>query len=81
MSGFQALAALESQSDLPFEVYDEVVAEPTEASWQDAIAWARKGDFSHFLAYVSFRWKRALLIISCSVGGGSVIDTAKAANL
>lgn len=60
-----ALAALESQSDLPFEVFDQVVAEPTEDSWRQAIAWARKHDFSHFLA----------------VGGGSVIDTAKAANL
>ncbi|KAF9491022.1 iron-containing alcohol dehydrogenase 1 [Pleurotus eryngii] len=60
-----AIAALESQPDLPFEVYDKVVAEPTEDSWRDAITWARTHDFSHFLA----------------VGGGSVIDTAKAANL
>ncbi|KAL9712713.1 hypothetical protein Ac2012v2_003950 [Leucoagaricus gongylophorus] len=60
-----AITALESQTDLPFEVYDQVVAEPTEESWRDTIAWARKHDFSHFLA----------------VGGGSVIDTAKAANL
>ncbi|KAK7470652.1 hypothetical protein VKT23_002075 [Stygiomarasmius scandens] len=60
-----ALASLESQSDLPFEVYDQVLAEPTEDSWRSAIAWARKHDFTHFLA----------------VGGGSVIDTAKAANL
>ncbi|EAU84782.1 alcohol dehydrogenase [Coprinopsis cinerea okayama7 len=60
-----AIAALEAETDLPFEVYDRVVAEPTEESWRDAIAWARHHDFSHFLA----------------VGGGSVIDTAKAANL
>ncbi|KAL4241210.1 iron-containing alcohol dehydrogenase family protein [Abortiporus biennis] len=60
-----AIASLEAQEDLPFIVYDRVVAEPTEASWRDAIAWAREQDCSHFLA----------------VGGGSVIDTAKAANL
>ncbi|KAF8655289.1 hypothetical protein AX16_003188 [Volvariella volvacea WC 439] len=60
-----ALAALEAQTDLPFEVFDRVATEPTEESWREAIAWARKHDFSHFLA----------------VGGGSVIDTAKAANL
>ncbi|KLO19947.1 iron-containing alcohol dehydrogenase 1 [Schizopora paradoxa] len=60
-----AIESLESQSDLPYEVYDRVVAEPTEASWRDAIKWAREHDFSHFLA----------------VGGGSVMDTAKAANL
>ena len=46
----QALASLGSQPDLPYEVYDRVVAEPTEASWRDAIAWARGHDFSHFLA-------------------------------
>ncbi|KAI0053641.1 iron-containing alcohol dehydrogenase 1 [Auriscalpium vulgare] len=60
-----AVDSLSAQSDLPFEVYDRVVTEPTEDSWRDAIAWARQHDFSHFLA----------------VGGGSVIDTAKAANL
>jgi len=60
-----AIAALEAQTDLPYEVFDQVVAEPTEDSWRRAIAWARQHDFSHFLA----------------VGGGSVIDTAKAANL
>jgi hydroxyacid-oxoacid transhydrogenase len=59
------LASLQAQDDLPFEVFDQVVCEPTEDSWRDAIAWARKHNFSHFLA----------------VGGGSVIDTAKAANL
>ena len=47
---FQAIASLEAQQDLPFEVYDRVVAEPTEASWRDAIAWARQHDCSHFLA-------------------------------
>jgi len=48
----QAITALESQMDLPFEVYDQVVAEPTEESWRNAIAWARRHDFSHFLALV-----------------------------
>ena len=47
---FQAISSLESQKDLPFEVYDRVVTEPTEASWRDAIAWARQHDCSHFLA-------------------------------
>ena len=46
----QAIASLEAQEDLPFEVYDRVVAEPTEESWRDAIAWARHHDCSHFLA-------------------------------
>ncbi|TFK55701.1 Dehydroquinate synthase-like protein [Heliocybe sulcata] len=60
-----ALESLDAQTDLPYEVFDRVVAEPTEDSWRDAIAWARQHDFTHFLA----------------VGGGSVMDTAKAANL
>lgn len=46
----QAIASLEAQGDVPFEVYDRVVTEPTEASWRDAIAWARQHDISHFLA-------------------------------
>lgn len=60
-----AVESLDSQPGLSYEVYDKVVAEPTEDSWRDAIAWARSHDISHFLA----------------VGGGSVMDTAKAANL
>ncbi|KIY49198.1 iron-containing alcohol dehydrogenase 1 [Fistulina hepatica ATCC 64428] len=60
-----AVASLQA-AGVPFEVYDTVVAEPTEESWRNAIAWARQHDFSHFLA---------------QVGGGSVIDTTKAANL
>ncbi|KAI0307098.1 iron-containing alcohol dehydrogenase 1 [Multifurca ochricompacta] len=60
-----AIESLSSQQDLPFEIFDRVITEPTEDSWREAIAWSREHDFSHFLA----------------VGGGSVIDTAKAANL
>jgi len=59
-----AVESLEA-SQVPFEVFSDVAVEPTETSWKEAIAWARKHDFSHFLA----------------VGGGSVMDTAKAANL
>ena len=29
---------------------DRVAVEPTDSSWNDAIAWSRKHDFSHFLA-------------------------------
>ncbi|KAH9999944.1 iron-containing alcohol dehydrogenase 1 [Russula vinacea] len=60
-----AIESLESQQDLRFEIFDRVVTEPTEDSWREAIAWSRGHNFSHFLA----------------VGGGSVMDTAKAANL
>ncbi|KAJ7068271.1 alcohol dehydrogenase [Mycena amicta] len=59
------LASLDVQPDLLFEVMTLPAGEPTEESWASAIEWSRAHDFSHFLA----------------VGGGSVIDTAKAANL
>jgi len=59
------LASLDAQPDLSFEVINLPPGEPTEESWANAIEWSRRHDFSHFLA----------------VGGGSVMDTAKAANL
>lgn len=50
---------------IDFEVYDRVRCEPTDNSFKDAIDVATGGSFDAFLA----------------VGGGSTIDTAKAANL
>jgi len=46
-------------------VYDDVSIEPTEASFQDAARFAAEGRFDGYV----------------SVGGGSVMDTCKAANL
>ena len=48
-----------------YELYDQVRCEPTDASFQEAIQVAVEGEHKAFLP----------------VGGGSVIDTAKAANL
>jgi hydroxyacid-oxoacid transhydrogenase len=61
------LTALESleHNDIPFTLYDQVRVEPTDESFQDAIAFARRGSYDAFVA----------------VGGGSTIDTAKAVNL
>jgi hydroxyacid-oxoacid transhydrogenase len=48
-----------------FEIFDDVEVEPTDSSFQRAARFAIEGEFDAFVA----------------VGGGSTIDTAKAANL
>jgi hydroxyacid-oxoacid transhydrogenase len=60
-------AVLESleRSGIAFELYDRVRVEPSDESFLDAIEVARAGSYDAYVA----------------VGGGSVIDTAKAANL
>src|SRR5262245_4128186 len=50
---------------LRYQLYDRVRVEPTDQSFEDAIAAATAGEFDAYVA----------------VGGGSAIDTAKAANL
>jgi hydroxyacid-oxoacid transhydrogenase len=63
-TGETVLASLKA-ARVDFDVFDRVVVEPTDASFQEAAAAARAGKFDSFVA----------------VGGGSTIDTAKAANL
>ncbi len=60
-------AAVESlrSAGVDFDVFGEVRCEPTDASFRQAIAAASSSEFDGYLA----------------VGGGSTIDTAKAANL
>jgi len=60
-------AVLESLSarKVEYALFDRVRVEPTDASFQEAIAFAGAGAFGGFVA----------------VGGGSTMDTAKAANL
>lgn len=60
-------AVLESLAGekIEFSLFSRVRVEPTDGSFQEAIAFARAGGFDGFVA----------------VGGGSTIDTAKAANL
>ncbi|EIW70764.1 hypothetical protein TREMEDRAFT_68204 [Tremella mesenterica DSM 1558] len=50
---------------LNWVLFDKCAVEPTDKSWQEAINFARSSHITHFLA----------------VGGGSSMDTAKAANL
>jgi hydroxyacid-oxoacid transhydrogenase len=62
------LESLEANG-IPFTVYDRVRVEPTDESFQDAIAFARQSPGGE--PYDAF----------VAVGGGSTIDTAKAVNL
>ncbi|MBI4251782.1 MAG: iron-containing alcohol dehydrogenase [Candidatus Tectomicrobia bacterium] len=59
-----ALESLASRK-IEYALFDRVRVEPTDASFQEAIAFAKAGAFDGFVA----------------VGGGSTMDTAKAANL
>lgn len=54
-----------THNHIAYALFDRVRVEPNDASFREAIAFARQGGFDGFVA----------------VGGGSTIDTAKAANL
>jgi hydroxyacid-oxoacid transhydrogenase len=53
------------QQKINYELFDQVRIEPTDESFQEAIRFATEGRFDAFVA----------------IGGGSTMDTAKAANL
>ncbi|HUG20130.1 MAG TPA: hydroxyacid-oxoacid transhydrogenase [Planctomycetaceae bacterium] len=64
---YPGVTAIESlrAANVDYAVYDNIRCEPTDTSFLDAIECATEGQFDAYLA----------------VGGGSTIDTAKAANL
>ena len=61
------VTALESigETGLEYDLFDRVQIEPKDASFKEAIEFAQRGSFDGFVA----------------IGGGSTMDTAKAANL
>eukprot|EP00211_Chloroparvula_japonica_P002414 CAMPEP_0119128258 /NCGR_PEP_ID=MMETSP1310-20130426/6489_1 /TAXON_ID=464262 /ORGANISM="Genus nov. species nov., Strain RCC2339" /LENGTH=461 /DNA_ID=CAMNT_0007118585 /DNA_START=179 /DNA_END=1564 /DNA_ORIENTATION=+ len=65
LRSFEVVCDSLARAGVPFEVYDRVSVEPTDKSFMDAIEFAKSREIDSFLA----------------LGGGSVMDTAKAANL
>lgn len=65
MRQFQSVANSLSKAGATFDVFDDVSVEPTDYSLQAAAEFCKKRQFKAFIA----------------VGGGSVMDTAKAANV
>jgi hydroxyacid-oxoacid transhydrogenase len=65
LAAMQTVLASLDAAGIDVEVFDRVRVEPTDESFLEAIAFARRGSADGFVA----------------VGGGSAIDTAKAANL
>ncbi|HZT40730.1 MAG TPA: hydroxyacid-oxoacid transhydrogenase [Chthonomonadaceae bacterium] len=61
----EVVAEALQEARVSYEVFDRIAVEPTDSSFQEAIAAATADSFDSFVA----------------VGGGSTIDTAKAANL
>ena len=62
---FETVTRSLGTNGIDFAVYDEVAVEPTDVSFKNATRFAIEGKFDGFV----------------SVGGGSVMDTCKAANL
>ena len=62
---FQTVKDSLGKYGVDFSVYNDVVTEPTDTSFKNASSFASDGDYDGFIA----------------VGGGSVMDTTKAANL
>lgn len=65
MSPFHSVANSLAAAGVQFDVFDDVTVEPTDKSLKLAIDFCRENQYKAFIA----------------VGGGSVMDTAKAANL
>ncbi|MEZ4670377.1 MAG: hydroxyacid-oxoacid transhydrogenase [Anaerolineae bacterium] len=64
-ASLQTVCAALKERGIDYAVYDRVRVEPSDQSFKEAIAFAENGKFDGFVA----------------LGGGSVMDTAKAANL
>ncbi|VVC95515.1 probable hydroxyacid-oxoacid transhydrogenase, mitochondrial [Leptidea sinapis] len=65
LSPMKAVLDSLTSKGINYKVYDKVRVEPTDSSFKDAIKFAKEGNFDSFVA----------------IGGGSVMDTCKAANL